>query len=408
MLHRSDLRPYQVEAVRLAVERKRLALFLAPGDGKTAVALTALADLEAWPALVAAPAAVAEATWRDEAARWDHLQNLEVVSVVGSAAERRRALHDGFAHVEVVSYENLKWLSDEVDLGARYRAIVFDELSKMKHPGTGRFRRLRARAERIPVRLGLTGTPVGNHLLDIWGEMYMVAGAAALGPRYGDFRDQFFEAKGWKWKTYEPRPWAAKRVRELIAPFAYSLPPQPEARCELRVNELRVAMPAEAAALSERLVKELWATLPSGADLEALSASTVAVKLRQVSSGAVYLRPPKADDPGGKGPWEEVHGAKLVALGELLDELQGEPLLVFYWFGHELERISAMLRRRGVPFRRLESASDVLEWNRGGLEVLLAHPQSGGYGLNLQGGGHHVAWFALPWSHELWTQANAR
>lgn len=410
---RSKLFPHQ----RFGAERivahpdNQLMLLLEPGYGKTATTLTALRDLGAWPALVVAPARIAKRTWAQEAAAWEHLRNVQVTGITGPPERRRRLLGED-SHVEVVSYENLFWLSEEVSLNRRYAAIVFDELSKMKSAGTKRFTRLRAPKSGcmgIPVRVGLTGTPVGNHLLDLWGETFMVAGAKALGPTFTDFREHYFEPT-----DYMQRVWALKgketgdlalaarlekEIHLRVKPWAFvteasaavAIPP-------VVVNPIAIDLPASVARMHEELERELFTTLPSGDELEALSKSSVAMKLRQLASGAVFK-----DQFSEK--WEEVHAEKLDALEDLLDELQGAPLLCFYWFTHERARL---LKRFGKRARLIETPADEDAWNRGEVELGLAHPQSAAFGLNLQLGGHNVCWFALPFSWELFKQGNGR
>ncbi len=419
--------PHQKEAIRRAVAQRRLLLLLAPGDGKTAVALTALTESGALPALVAAPALVAETdVWGEEARSWEHLRHLRVAPVAGSPARRLAVLRQR-ADVYVVSYENLMWLTDvRGDLyEAGFSSLVFDEVSKMKAPGTKRFRRMRARSMAVPFRLGLTGTPVGNHLLDLWGEGFVVGGPRVLGPRFGDYRDEHFQPY-----DYYRRVWGLKGMRRdtsgrptvrtpesrrhetaihrAVRPWSYARPTAerpgvPPVREVVR----RVPVPPELDREMTELRGRLWTTLPSGAELEALQASAVATKLRQMAGGAVYLSRDlsRGDAELSEGKWEEVHGEKVRALLELVDELQGEPLLVFYWFRHERERLLAALGGRAAA---LESAGAVADWNAGRVEVGLAHPQSAGLGLNLQGGGHHAAWFTLPWARWQYDQGNGR
>ena len=427
---RADLWPYQQSAVAAAVSNAAcgdgLALFLEPGDGKTVTTLTALADSSSFPALVVAPAQVVAAdVWGKEAAAWEHLCGIRVWPLTGSPVRRTAQLR-GDADVYVVSYENLLWLTEETDL-RRFRAIVFDELSKMKAPGTRRFRRLRTRAAGIPVRLGLTGTPVGNHLLDLWGELFMVAGEAPLGPTFSDFKLRYFEPIDYFERTWRLKccpecvtrerggrgckaAWgpgcrchasALANIRQRIAPFVFQRPASVASKSPpVRVRPVVVPMPAKLQRVSEDLMRQLWAEVGPGVELEALQASALAAKLRQLAGGAAYT--------GEGDKWVEVHDAKLVALDNLLDELQGEPALVYYWFQHERERIAKRLTAAGRRWQHAGEPGALDAWNRGEVEVLLAHPQSTGFGLNLQGGGHHVVWFALPWSGEMWRQGNAR
>jgi hypothetical protein len=381
-------------------------VLLPVGYGKSAALLTALKDRDQWPALIVAPARVAKHVWKAEAAEWEHLKNL-VVTPLGTGEKRRRLLKED-AHIETISYEALvgqkdgkhpfTGLTDEVRLEERYKAIVFDELSKMKAPGTKRFTRLRAHAAKIPFRVGLTGTPIGNHLLDLWGEMFMVAGAAPLGSTYSGFRDRYFAANDYYQRDWQLKsPALEKEIHRRVAPWCYMLPPQPEVIIPpVQPNVVTLEVPASVVKITKDLEKELWALLETGTELEALSASTVAGKLRQIAGGGVYTEGEK---------WETVHNEKLDHLEDVVDELQGEPLLVFYGYRHEVERIKARLGKKAVE---IGERGAMERWNRREVEVLLAHPQSAGHGLNLQHGGSNVYWFTLTWSNELWLQANGR
>lgn len=402
--------------------QSEVALLADIGFGKTAATLTGLLDADAFPALVIAPARVAESTWANEAQEWEHLAGLKV-RFLGTGKERRKLL-ESQADIETTSYESLvgqpdhpkrpfTGLTDEVRLEDRYKAIVFDELDKVKTPGTRRFRRLRAHAESIPVRVGLTGSPVPCHLLDLWGEMFMVAGEKPLGSTYSGFQRRYFETidyfqRVWRLKGMakdgEHTVMSAQLEREIhqrIAPFCFVPPaPPPDRVPPVRVNEINVPMPASVQRKQQQLVDELFTTLDSGTEIEALQKSALSAKLQQFASGAVYT--------DSDGSWEEVHSEKIGVLDDMLSELQGEPLLIFFWFKHEVERITAMLRRTGRTFATMDEPDAVKRWNARQLEVLLAHPQSDGRGLNLQHGGHHTCWFTLPWAPVLWFQGNGR
>ena len=398
---------YQEQAAALMAERKQMAALLKMGLGKTVITLTALADLGVGRALVFAPApVVARDVWGREARAWEHTAKADVAALRGSPQARKMLLKNregrrGMA-VEVCSYENALWLTDTVDLASRYQAIVFDELSKVKAPGTARFRRLRARSMEVPIRFGLTGSPVGNRLLDLWGEMFMVAGEKPLGGTYSGYRARYFvpEGRDPRFATWRLRDAAAAReIHERVAPYAFSLDEKLASQRlpEVRVSPVYLPMPSVGLELEKQLAAECTARLASGEELRAIGASALGMKVRQLCSGAVYLKP-------GEPEWSPVHDAKLEALHEILDEQQGEPVLVFYWFAHEAERIL-----KAFPHARLATDQAALDaWDKREVPLLLAHPQSAGHGLNLQAGGSTVVWFALPWSHELWEQGNGR
>jgi SNF2 family DNA or RNA helicase len=396
----SALFAHQRGMIQALVDHAQHALLVNVGYGKTAAVLTALLHRGEWPALVVAPQRVAKRVWSEEAAQWLHLRELQVTSIHGTPSQRVKRL--GWDnHVECISYENYLWLTETVDVDRRYRAIIFDELSKMKAPGTKRFRRMRARGMKIPIRIGLTGTPVPNHLLDLWGEMFAVAGEKPLGATFSGFRERYFHAVDYYQRDWQlMRPEYAGEIHRRVKPFTYVVPASTAAvkMPTLVVNPIVLDYPERAKELGQALEKDLFMKLDSGVEIEALSASTVAGKLQQLASGAVYLQPNHPE-------WEEVHDEKLAALEDLVDELQGEPVLVFHWFKHEVERIKKRLGKKVVT---IDEKGAIDRWNRREVEVLLAHPASAGHGLNLQHGGHNAAWFTLPWSHELWTQGNGR
>ena len=399
---RGNLFDYQQQAVRMMIKTRQLACFLEPGAGKTVITLTTLNDLFCSRVLVMAPAMVVKTNvWGKEAARWAHLQNVVVRPLTGTAKERLAKLRDplpeaGDMVLDVVSYESFLWLTDSIDL-SKYDAIVIDELSKMKHPGTIRFRRFRHRAMKIPVRYGLTGSPVGNRLEDIWGEMFAVCGEKPLGPSKGAFlAKHFYPVKvAQNIHIWKPMAGTAKEIHKRIAPYAFTLPPgDAPAMPALRVNVIDTPMPESARRLAEELAHEFMVKLDDGVDLKALSESALATKIRQITGGAVYT---------GGGKWSVVHVGKLDAVQNIIDELQGEPALLFYWYAHEHERL---IKEFSAVDIHEKNAVD--RWNRGEIPVLLAHPQAAGHGLNLQHGGHNAIWFSLPWSLEMWEQSNGR
>lgn len=409
---RSALYSYQAESARLKVAAKQIANFLEPGYGKTAATLTAIHDLGRPRTLVLAPARVADTVWHAEAAQWEHLRSMSVVPATGNRAQRLQVIHSP-AQVVTLSYENFPWLLDTIDVRKRFECIVFDELSRMKNVNSVKFRRFRGAVQSIPYRFGLTGTPVGNHLIDIWGEMFMVAGEKPLGPTKGEFVARYFSPAARNSRgdivSWRPLPGAQREIEQRIKPYAFTLvsgdaPPMPEPR----LNKIFIDLPDEVERMSAELESELVTKLESGTDLYTFSITAAATKVRQMASGAVYTEPPtNLGEPRPAGPkkWETVHTRKISALEELVSELQGQPLLVFYWYQHERDRILAAFPGRA---KELDSAARIEQWNRGQVEILLAHPASAGHGLNLQRGGHHICWFTLPWSLELWKQANGR
>jgi SNF2 family DNA or RNA helicase len=400
-----ELRTHQLKSVERIVERQgRQAVLLKPGLGKTICALTAKRRLGVRRTLVAAPAQVVESeVWSQEARAWAHTAGLCVTEIHGTPEQRELKLMLG-SDVDVVSYPNLIWLTDRIKRGY-YDAVIYDELSKMKHPGTKKFKRMRAWAKDIPVKLGLTGSPMGNHWQDLWGEMYSVAGKAALGPTKEQYLDTYFK----QIRHGDGRPvWelrqdgSAERIRERIRPWAFSVNPKVAAAelPEVLTIPHQLKLPAGVLARELELRTRLETELESGTTIWALNSSKLAMAIRQFASGAVYT-----GETGESHLWEELHHVKLEAMADIIDELQGEPLLVFTWFKHEVARIQ---KRWPAAELLTGSAEQVARWNRKEIPILLAHPMGSGHGLNLQYGGSSVFWYTLPWSRELFDQGNGR
>ena len=399
----SELYEYQREARGRITFRRQQAVLLKPGLGKTVITLSALRDLQVRQTIVFAPAQVVEMdVWGREASRWEHLASTRVFPVAGTQRQRLDIIRQT-ANVKncvlVLSYNNLVWFTQFFKgIENRFGAVVFDELSRMKSPGTKWFRAARTWLSKIPIRIGLTGTPVGNHLLDIWGEMYSVGGPHVLGPTFTQFKNKFFyptDFHRWKWL---PLPGTQETIQTQIKPWAFSIQPSAGPRQPLvKVNEVEVNVPDKVQQMAKVFARQLRVELESKEELLACSTTVVAQKLRQFASGAVIH-----DTVSGK--WEWLHDEKLRAVEELLEEQQGDPVLLFYHYQHERERIL----KRFSQAHALDTREDMESWNRGDIELAVAHPQSTGFGLNLQDGGSTICWYTLPWSCELWEQATAR
>ena len=401
MRERGEMFAYQKQAVAEMVMARQLACFLEPGWGKTVITLTTLHDLCCSRVLVLAPAMVVETNvWGKEAARWKHLRGTVVRPILGGGNQRDAVLQRGIGGnemtLDVISYENFVWLTKSINL-SKYDAIVIDELSKLKHPGTVRFRQFRHKAMAIPIRFGLTGSPVGNKLEDLWGEMFAVCGEKPLGPSKTSFlMKHFYPVKvSQHVNIWKPTATTARDLQARIKPYAFTLGARDApAMPELRLNPIETPMPAHAQALAEELAHEMRVKLADGTNLQALSETALAMKVRQITGGAVHT---------GSGKWVAVHEGKLDAVQNIIDELQGEPAVLFYWYTHEHERLR---ERFGAVDIHDKGAVDA--WNQREIPLLLAHPQSAGHGINLQHGGHNAIWFSLPWSLEMWQQSNGR
>lgn len=410
---RSALYDYQRDkAIPRIIETPGVGAFMGVGTGKTISTLTSLVDRNMPKTLVVAPAKVARRVWHDEAALWEHTAGLRINHLGASSkgdlqhegkwseltdpAKRRLQLAQP-SDIDTISYELIPWLVEEVDMNARYGAIVFDEVQKLKKAGATRFKRIRTRTAEIPIRVALTGKPVGNHYADLWGEMYCADQGASLGPSKILYMMQYFTAYevAENVKAWALNYGADKLIHEKIKAHSFSLDPAIGDRWPVRYNLIHVDLPHRVHEMSEELGRELRTLLDSGTELLALSSSARSMKLRQMIGGAVYT--------DGE-TWEELHPAKLDALEDLIDELQGEPLLVGYWYKHELAR----LLKRFPKARCIRTRQDEDDWNARKIEIAFIHPAGAGEGLNLQFGGHNFCWFTMPWSWNFFAQTQGR
>lgn len=393
---------YQRFAIRRIVEQPACGLFLDMGLGKTVITLTAIVELmhnrfDVARVLVIAPKLVAETVWAEEAAKWDHTRHLRISKVLGSVQERVAALRRP-ADIYVINRENVPWLVERVGAKWPFDMVVVDELSSFKSPKTKRFRALRRVRPLVNRIVGLTGTPAPNGLIDLWSQIYLLDQGERLGKTLTGYRDRFFKPgrrNGHIVYEWIPKPGAEERIHELLSDLCVSMRAEDWLELPERVDvEVPVVLDAEAMMKYKQLEKDLLLPL-EGDVVTADTAGVLTNKLLQLANGAVY------DTARGV---HEIHDAKLDALEELIEQAQGKPLLVFYAYQHDLERI-----KRRFPWAATMDEPGVIErWNRGEVPLLLAHPASAGHGLNLQEGGNHVVWFGLTWSLELYEQANAR
>lgn len=394
--------PYQEYAIRRIEENPATGLFLDCGLGKTVIALTALCDLSFNPfepvkALVIAPKKVAEATWQAEAAKWDHLRWMKFSTVMGTAAQRRAALA-ARADVYVINRENVWWLVGELGAGWDFDTVIVDESSSFKNPASKRFKALRRVLPRIRRMVILTGTPAPNGIEDLWSQVYLLDRGERLGRFISHYRERYFNYNPWR-HEHVPKKGAFEAVQARIADICVSMRAADWLQLPERVvHGVPVALDGEAREVYRRMEREMLLEV-DGEEITAMSAAALTGKLLQLCGGAVY---------DGEGGAHTVHTAKLEALSELLEGLNGEHALLFYGYRHELPGLERTLDAAGLRWRLLEGAEDAAAWNRGDVDVLVAHPASCAYGLNLQAGGRHVVWYTLTWSLELYQQANAR
>lgn len=400
MLSRSDLHEYQVRAIDFIQDRKRCALWLDMGLGKTTTTLTAVSDLldsfNVNRTLIIAPLRVANTVWKQEAAQWKHLHHLNVKLCTGSEKARLRALQSD-ADIYVINRENIPWLVQQYGKRWPFDCVVIDEASSFKNASSQRFKALRKTLPETEYMILLTGTPSPNGLLDLWPQIYLIDFGDTLGRTMTAYKQRFFEQDYMGYK-FKPRPGAAEKIQELLKPYVLSMSAQDYLELPMRIDLVEhVQLPPKVLAEYQNFEKTLLAELPDGEEVEAMSAAVLANKLLQFCNGAIYT-----DDMGN---WSELHSGKLDALAEIIEQNQNENILVAYNYKTDLER----LLKRFPQARALDKNPDTVRaWNHGEIPLLLAHPASAGHGLNLQRGGSLIVWFGLSWSLELYQQFNAR
>lgn len=396
---------YQKKAANFLFNREGGSLWMEMGLGKTVVAATVISELQkrdrAGRALIVAPLRVANSVWPAEFDKWDHLSHLRYQVLSGSPAERKAQLQRTDVDVDIINYEKLLWLAallrNQGNADLPWDILILDEASKMKAPGTRRFRALRWLAPMVKYRYGLTGSPAANGLMDVWGPLYLTGAQAQIGRTFTAFKDRWFtiDSSGWK---YRPRAGATEEIHEAVRPVALSMRANDYLNMPQRIEtELRVELPRSARAAYTALDRDMMVELEEST-VTAANAGVLVGKCLQAANGALYTA------PGGQS-WETLHDAKLEALDEVVEEAAGSPLIVAYSFRSDVARIQARFPQAVALDKK---ASTVDAWNRGEIPILLLHPASAGHGLNLQQGGHHICWFGLPWSFDLYAQTNAR
>lgn len=398
-------RPYQEYAIKKIIELPFIGLFLDMGLGKTIITLTAIQELiynrfEVQKVLIIAPLRVAETTWTEENEKWQHL-DLKIVPILGSEKKRLSALKET-ADVYIINRENLVWLLNQFPFKKSnfefpFDMIVIDESSSFKNPQTKRFKAMRLLRLQIKRIVELTGTPAPNSLMDLWSQIFLLDGGQRLGRTLGEYRRNYFTAGStsghivYNWNLKKD---ADKIIYKKISDICVSmksndylsLPP-------LMNNFVKVVLPDRIKESYQRFENDLVLPIKDGV-LTASEAGVLANKLLQFANGAVY---------NDEGKISEIHSAKLDALEEMAEAIN-QPMLIFYWFKHDLER----LQKKFPTAIKLNSSEEIKNWNAGKIKMLLAHPASAGHGLNLQYGGNIAVWFSLTWSLEFYQQANKR
>lgn len=392
---------YQAYAIDYIETHPIAAVLLDMGLGKTVISLTAIADLlfdsfEAHRILVVAPLRVARDTWPAEIAKWEHLQHLTYAVCVGTPKERLMALLSG-ADITIINRENLGWLIDSSGFDFDYDMVIIDELSSFKNHKSKRFQSLMTVRPKVKRIIGLTGTPSSNGLMDLWAEFKLLDFGERLGRFITHYRNNYFipdKRNGEIIYSYKPMPYAEDAIYRRISDITISMKSTDHLQMpELITSQYEVQLSEEETQRYEELKADFILELPEG-EITAANAASLTGKLSQLANGAIY------DDDGNI---IEFHDRKLDALEDLIEAANGKPLLVAYWFKHDLQRI-----KKRFDVREIKSSKDITDWNNGDIPVAVIHPASAGHGLNLQAGGSTLIWFGLTWSLELYQQTNAR
>ena len=390
---------YQEYAKEFILAHPVCCLMLDMGLGKTIITLSALwllalDSFDIGKILVIAPKRVAEDTWPKEIAKWEHLTGLTFSLVLGSQKQREEALNKR-AFVYIINRENVSWLVENSRWD--FDTVVIDELSSFKSNKAQRFKTLKKVRPKVQRVIGLTGTPAPNSLLDLWPQLYLLDMGQRLGHFIGGYRERFFKPDKRNREiiySYKTRDGAEEKIYELISDVCISMKAVDFLDMPEKVyNRIEVSMEKKEQQLYDRFQKDMVLSL-GGEDVDAINAAGLSNKLLQMANGAVY---------GEKKKVLRIHDRKLDALEDLIEAANGKPILVAYWYKHDLARI-----RERFDVRTIDTSEDIDDWNAGKISVALIHPASAGHGLNLQEGGSTLVWFGLTWSLELYQQLNAR
>jgi SNF2 family DNA or RNA helicase len=394
---------YQSFATDFILIHDACGCFLECGLGKTVISLDAVNDLmfdsfDVVKVLVIAPLRVARDTWSRECEKWEHLKHIKISKILGNEEERIRAIKSK-AEVYIINRENVEWLVEYHGAKWPYDMVIIDELSSFKSPQAKRFKALRKVRPLIKRVVGLTGTPAPNSLIDLWSEVYLLDRGERLGKTLTGYRDRYFLPDKRNKEiiyTYKAKDDAEAAIYERISDICVSMKACDYLDMPERIdNYVQVKMSEKEEALYKKLEREMLLSFEDG-DIDAVNAAALSNKLLQMANGAVY------DENGAV---KSIHDRKLEALEDLVESANGKPVLVYYAYKHDKDRILQVFKKK---VRQIDSSQDITDWNSGEIEIAIAHPASTGHGLNLQEGGHIIIWFGLTWSLELYQQANAR
>mgnify|MGYP000042165839 CR=1 FL=1 len=370
--------------------------------------MTAIKDLkynrfQVRKVLVIAPKKVAEGTWTKEKDKWDHTKMLRVSPVLGSLSKRIRALNTP-ADIYIINRENVVWLVDYYRNAWPFDMVVVDESSSFKSHKAKRFKALASMSTHIDRLIELTGTPSPNGLNDLWAQVFLLDGGERLGTKYTQFRERYFDP-GDRGNNviynYKVKPGSENSILERISDICISMKSEDYLQLpDVTYNQIPVILDPKSSKAYYDLEAKMVLALPEAEEeISVTSAAALSNKLLQLANGALY------DEDHNV---YEIHNCKIEAFMELIESLQGKPALVFYNYQHDKERILKALKDSGLRVRELKTTQDEDDWNNREIDILLTHPASSAYGLNLQQGGNHVIWFGLNWNYELYTQANKR
>lgn len=423
MLTPSDLHEYQKRSVQFMLENEQAGMFLDMGLGKTVITLTAIArlldSLQIRAALVVAPLRVIELVWEQEAANWSHTRHLRFTRIRGALAPKMRilkgqervtpadptALHEierDDIDIFLINYEHVitlgQWMKTRTDLP--FDMVVWDESSKMKSKSSKRFKMVKHQVLKIPRRVLLTGTPAPQSYLDLWSQIYLLDAGKRLETAFGRFQDYYFRQVPHNQYAYKLREGYDVVIQNLIRDLVMRLDAKDYLEMpELVHNTVKVSLPPKALKKYKEFEEELFAEFDDG-EIEAFNAAAKTGKCRQLSSGCVY---------DAEQNVVKVHDAKLDALQDIIDEMQGEPLIVCYEYRHEIPRLMKRWpKARWIGSGSKNDTETAKLWNAQKLPLLFVQPASVGHGLNLQSGGHNIAWLTTTWSLELYYQMVAR
>lgn len=401
------LHNYQVVAKDFIIGHPYAAVILDMGMGKTATTLSAVNELmfdrfEVTKVLVIAPLRVANTVWSDEIEQWAELRHLRYSKIVGTPKQRKVALQKD-ADIYIVNRENLPWLVEQCSPYFKWDMVVIDELSSFKSWQSKRFKAFMAMRPYMKRVVGLTGTPSSNGLMDLFAEFKVIDGGERLGRFIGEYRSRYFEEgrrNGNIVYEYIPMDYAEYQIYDKIDDITISMKAMDYlAMPELISTKKLVYLTDKEKSDYKQFKKDYVLSDLEDGEVTAANAASLSNKLVQMANGAVY-----SDDY----QVVSVHDQKLDVLEDIIEAANGEPVLVAYWFKHDLQRIEERLAKLKVKGTVLKAEDDIREWNKGNISVGLLHPASAGHGLNLQKGGHHLVWFGLTWSLELYQQTNAR